>query len=176
MVHLFLVAYAYFSFRLWWSKAWYLFNMNIHAHVIREYSTIRVAGKELFDSHKMSIRFTPTFKYTLTLPAYLVIYKFRNSTCTGGLWQPFSCFIEHCPSKHYTFVQNNQSCINKKNICMFCPLNITCKSEHLLDFTKTHALVHVDVLKLPFKNPNSTEKIASASFSFQASLLELTTN
>ena len=34
-------------------------SMNIHARVIREYSTIRVAGRELFDSHKVSIRFTP---------------------------------------------------------------------------------------------------------------------
>ena len=30
----------------------------IHACIIREYSTIRAAGRELFDSHKMSIRFT----------------------------------------------------------------------------------------------------------------------
>ena len=29
---------------------------------MREYSTIRAAGRELFDSHKMSIRFTPTNK------------------------------------------------------------------------------------------------------------------
>ena len=29
--------------------------MIIHAGIIREYSTIRAAGRELFGSHKMSI-------------------------------------------------------------------------------------------------------------------------
>ena len=54
------VAFTYFSFRLWWETAGYLLWF-IHARIIREFSTIRAAGRELFDSHKMSIRFTPTF-------------------------------------------------------------------------------------------------------------------
>ena len=58
------VAYTYFSFRLWWAKAWKLLWF-IHARIIREYSTIRAAGRELFDSHKMSIRFTPRWNLAL---------------------------------------------------------------------------------------------------------------
>ena len=51
--------------------------MNIHARVIREYLTIRVAGKELFDSHKMSIRFTPT-------GVWLWKFQDRRSKCCSG--------------------------------------------------------------------------------------------
>ena len=55
MVHI--VAYTYFLFDFGWQKLDIIF---IHARIIREYSTIHAAGRELFDSREMSIRSTHT--------------------------------------------------------------------------------------------------------------------
>ena len=57
MVHI-KVACTYFPFRLWLAKTWWLYDF-FHARIIREYSTIRATGRELFDSHELSICFTP---------------------------------------------------------------------------------------------------------------------
>ena len=87
----------------------------IHARIVREYSTIRCAGRELFDSHKMSIRFTPTQNQWQLV--------WLNAANFGSTWiSVWMCFLFIWTSSIST---ENSMCL----CCSFLLLVLYCRNE-----------------------------------------------
>ena len=62
-------------------------GQKLHTRIIREYLTIRAVGRELFDSHKMSIRFTPTILSLVNLllsGSFLIKFSSLSAPKGGG--------------------------------------------------------------------------------------------